>query len=319
MSEARLGRIGLGCASLGNLYRERSDDEAAAVLEAAWEAGVRYFDTAPHYGLGLSERRLGRFLAGKPRDEYVISTKVGRLLRPDPDADDTATDDEGFAVSSPLRRVWDLSPEGLRTSLEESLERLGLDRVDIVLLHDPERSGRADAVETGMAGLAALRDDGLATYVGCGSMTPETLLAAVETEVSDLVMVANRYTLLDQGAAPAVLEACDRTGTRVVAAAVFNSGLLAVGARAGATYDYEAVPPEVLARTERIEAVCREHDVDLATAAVHYPLLDLRVTTVVVGADTPDQIRRNVARLDEPVPGALWAHLAREDLVPQYA
>ncbi|MFI6674357.1 aldo/keto reductase [Kribbella sp. NPDC050470] len=222
-----LPRFGLGCAPLGNLFREFSDDEAEAILEAAWDAGVRHFDTAPHYGLGLSERRLGRFLATKPRDEYVVSTKVGRLLRENPDWDGSALDDTGFAVPARLRRELDYSVSGVRASAEESLARMGLDRVDILYVHDPEMSGIPGAKETALSGLAALRDEGVVAAIGTGSLGVDALIASVRTGLADVLMVANRYTLLDESAVPELLGECDRHGTRIVAAAVFNSGLLA--------------------------------------------------------------------------------------------
>lgn len=311
--------LGLGCAQLGNLFRERTEDECHAVLDAAWEAGIRHFDTAPHYGLGLSEERLGRFLATKPRDEFVISTKVGRLLRPNPAWDGTSLDDNIFAVPGQLRRIYDYTAPGVRASLEESLVRLGLDRVDIAYLHDPDASGIAGATESGMAALAGLRDEGVLAAIGTGSMGPEALLEAAETGLADYLMVAGRYTLLNQTVAPEVLEACDRTGTRIVAAAVFNSGLLAGKPSAGMSFDYADVPADVLAKAQEIDRVCESHGVGLATAAIHYPLIDQRVTTVVVGADSPEQLRENVDRWRAPVPAALWDDLAERKLVPRCA
>jgi D-threo-aldose 1-dehydrogenase len=311
--------FGLGCAPLGNLFRERTDEEVHDVLEAAWDLGVRHFDTAPHYGLGLSEIRLGRFLATKPREEFVVSTKVGRLLRPRADWDGVSRDDQGFDVPGRLHRVWDVTPEGVRASLDESLERLGLARVDIAYLHDPECSGLDGAVERGMAALAGLRDEGLVRAVGTGSMSAESLLRTVRTGLADLVMVANRYTLLDQSVAPEVLDACDEHGTRIVAAAVFNSGLLAGTPTKDTTFDYADVPDEVLAKARRIDEVCAAHGVELPAAALRYPLLDRRVTAVVVGAGTPRHVRENVARSRAVVPDELWAELDREGLVPRCA
>ncbi len=209
MTVVELGRLGYGAADLGNLYRAMSDDDARAVLEAAWESGVRYFDTAPHYGLGLSERRLGSFLATKPREQVVVSTKAGRLLRPSPETADRQDDAHGFAVPASLRRVWDFSAAGIRASLEESLEGLGLSRVDILYLHDPDEHDLAADLATAVPALAALRDEGLVDAIGIGSKSTEALLAGVRTEALDLAMVAGRYTLLEQagdrceyGAAP---------------------------------------------------------------------------------------------------------------------
>src|SRR5687767_14581225 len=170
-----------------------SDEDAWAVLEAAWDGGIRSFDTAPHYGLGLSERRLGAFLATKPRADYVVSTKVGRLLRPSPETADRLDDENQFAVPASLRRVWDFSADGVRASLEESLERLGLSEVDILYLHDPEEHDLAADLSTGVPAVAALRDEGLVKAVGIGSKSNGALLASVRTGPLDLAMVAGRY------------------------------------------------------------------------------------------------------------------------------
>ncbi|TDD22305.1 aldo/keto reductase [Kribbella turkmenica] len=307
--------FGLGCAPLGNLSRPSADEEASAVLEAAWDAGVRHFDTAPHYGLGLSEERLGRFLATKPRDEYIVSTKVGRLLRENPEWDGVALDDQGFAVPARLRRRLDYTAAGVRQSAEESLIRLGLDRADILYVHDPELSGDPGATEKALTGLASLRDQRMVTAIGTGSLGVDALLTTARSGLADVLMVANRYTLLDQTVAPDVLEACDQYGVRIVAAAVFNSGLLATTPSRAARYDYGEVPDDVLARALAIDAICARHDVELPAAAIQYPLLDPRVASVVVGATTPDQVLQNLTRLEAHIPSALWQDLAEQDLV----
>ncbi|MET0524764.1 MAG: aldo/keto reductase, partial [Nocardioides sp.] len=248
-----MGELGLGAANVGNLYRAISDEDARAVLEAAWESGIRDYDTAPHYGLGLSERRLGAFLATKPRSEYVVSTQVGRLLRPSPETADRLDDENQFAVPAATRRVWDFSADGIRTSLEESLDRLGLERVDVVYLHDPDEHDLEADLATGIPAVAALRDAGLVKAVGIGSKSTEALTAAARTGKLDLAMVAGRYTLLEQ--ADELVAACREAGVGIVAAAVFNSGLLAKP-RPGGRYEYGAVPAELLARAERIAQVC---------------------------------------------------------------
>ena len=301
-----MGELGLGAANLGNLYRAMSDEDAWAVLDAAWESGVRYFDTAPHYGLGLSERRLGAFLATKPRAEYVISTKVGRLLRPSPQTADRLDDANQFAVPASLRRVWDFSADGIRASLEESLGRLGLDRVDALYLHDPDEHDLAADLATGVPALAALRDEGLVAAVGIGSKSTEALLAAVRTGALDLAMVAGRYTLLEQ--ADEVVAACREAGVGIVAAAIFNSGLLATP-RPGGRYEYGAVPDGLLARAERIADVCERHGVTLPEAALQFPLREPAVRCVVVGAATPEQVRENARRMEVEIPEGLWDEL----------
>ncbi|RZT27648.1 D-threo-aldose 1-dehydrogenase [Kribbella sp. VKM Ac-2569] len=309
-------RFGLGCAPLGNLFRQYSEAEADAILDAAWNAGVRHFDTAPHYGLGLSEQRVGRFLATKPRDEYVLSTKVGRLLREDPSWDGSAMAAGGFVVPARLQRVLDYSGAGVRASVEESLDRLGLDRVDILYVHDPELSGIPGATDSALAALAELRDEGIVAAIGTGSLGIDAQLTTVRTGLADVLMVANRYTLLDQSAVPELVDACDVHGVRIVAAAVFNSGLLAFTPSRDAKYDYEAVPDDVFARALEIDKVCADHGVDLPAAALQYPLLDPRVISVVAGAATPDQLRQNLTHLDAPIPPALWQALTTRGLIP---
>lgn len=316
MARASVSRLGLGAANLGNLYAPMSDEAAEAVLQTAWDCGVRAFDTAPHYGLGLSERRLGEFLRTHARESYTVTTKVGRLLRPDPawsGGDDTAHD---FVVPARLRRVWDASADGLRRSLEESLERLGLERVDAVYLHDPERHDLRAGLEEGLAGLVALREQGLVAEVGVASMDAGALAAFARTGALDRLMVAGRHTLADQSAATEVLPLCRDHGVDVVAAAVFNSGVLA-SPDPGVTdrYDYGPVPADVLARTRRIAEVCAGYGVPLAVAAMRYPLLDPTVVAVVAGAATPDQVRANARALETDVSDDLWCELRAEGLV----
>ena len=299
-------RLGQGAANVGNLYRAMSDEEASAVLDAAWECGIRYFDTAPHYGLGLSERRLGAFLAGRPRDEFTVSTKVGRLLRPSPETADRLDDANQFAVPASLKRVWDFSADGIRASLEESLERLGLDRVDVLFLHDPDEHDLAADLGTGIPALAALRDEGLVREVGIGSKSTDALLAAVRTGALDVAMIAGRYTLLEQ--ADELVAACREHGVGIVAAAVYNSGLLATP-NPGGRYEYGAVPADVLARAERLAELCERHGVSLPVAALRFPLREPAVRSVVAGATTPEQVRENARRMTVEIPEALWDEL----------
>ena len=307
-------RLGLGTTGIGNHRLAMSDDDAWPLLETAWDCGIRHFDTAPHYGLGLSERRLGRFLATKPRAEYVVSTKVGRLLEEDPDGA-RRRDDEGFDVSATHRRVWDFSEAGVRRSLEESLTRLGLDDVDVLYAHDPERWDLDRGLESGLAALAALRAEGRVRAIGVGSMVTDALLAAVRTGAVDLIMAAGRLTLADQSLAAEVLPACRDNGVSVVAAAVFNGGLLADHPTAQSTFDYAPVSPDLLQRALRIEAVCASYEVPLPVAALQYPLRHPAVRSVVVGAVEPAQVRRNADALTAPVPEDLWLELRNEGLV----
>ena len=315
MAELPPGRLGYGAANIGNLYRAISDEDARAVLDAAWESGVRYFDTAPHYGLGLSERRLGAFLATRPRKDYVVSTKVGRLLRPSPETEDRLDEENQFAVPASLRRVWDFSARGVRASLEESLERLGLSEVDVLYLHDPDEHDLEADLASGVPALAALRDEGLVAAIGIGSKSTDALVAAVRTDTLDLAMVAGRYTLLEQPALDELIPACRAAGVGIVAAAVFNSGVLSTP-RPGRRYEYGDVPATLLERAQRIAAVCERHGVSLPEAALQFPLREPAVRSVVVGAATPEQARENARRVEVDIPEALWEELAAEGLVP---
>ncbi|MCK6065431.1 MULTISPECIES: aldo/keto reductase [Microbacterium] len=309
--------LGYGAANVGNLFRQLSDDEAWAVLDAAWESGVRYYDTAPHYGLGLSERRLGAFLQTKPREEFFVSTKAGRLLRPNPAFDGGLDTDHDFFVPNDLRREWDFSEAGIRASLAESHERLGLDRIDLVYLHDPERHDLDLAVASAFPALERLRSEGAVDAIGIGSMTSHALARAVRAADLDMIMVAGRYTLLEQPAAEEVLPACRARGAGVVAASVFNSGLLAQAepTRDG-RYEYGGVPDEVWDRLQRIVAVCRAHDVPLPAAAIQFPLRDAAVRSVVLGSSRPAQVRQNAQLAALAIPEDFWAELAHEGLIP---
>jgi len=312
----RLAPVGLGAANLGNLYRAMSDDHADQVLQAAWDSGIRYFDTAPHYGLGLSEKRLGRFLATKPRGEFVVSTKVGRLLVPRPHATYELDDAHQFAVPAAFQRTWDFSEAGIRQSLSESLQRLGLDHVDVLLLHDPEEHDLAAALATGLPALARLKQEGAVGAVGVGSKSTAAHLEAVRSGAVDLLMVAGRLTLLEQPVMHQVVPECRDRGVRIIAAGVFNTGLLSRHTPdPKARYEYASVPPVVLQRAQRLQRVCEEYGVDLPTAALQYPLRLAEVASVVVGAASAHHVRDNMDRLGRAVPEALWQRLADEYLV----
>jgi len=258
----RLGRspvhvteLTLGGAPLGSLFTEVTEGDARAAVDAAWDGGIRAFDTAPHYGLGLSERRLGAALAGRPRDEYVLCTKVGRLLEPAACDGKDARDTEGFAISAGLTRRFDYSADGVRRSLEASLERLGLDRVDIALIHDPDDHAE-QAFREAYPALERLRAEGTVRAIGAGMNQAAMLTRFVTDTDVDVVLVAGRYTLLDRGAALDLLPAARRRGVSVLAGGVFNSGVLAAPSSPGATYDYHAAPPDLVARAQRLAATC---------------------------------------------------------------
>lgn len=304
-------RLGYGAANLGNFFRVLSEDEAWEVLEVCWEAGIRYFDTAPHYGLGLSETRLGAFLRTKPRSEYVVSTKVGRLLRANPDDDGGLDLANNFHVRTDVRREWDVSAAGIVASLEESQQRMGLDRVDLVYLHDPERHDLELAIAEGLPALEQLRSEGKVAAIGVGSMTSQALERSVWAADLDAIMVAGRYTLLEQPAAVEVLPACRDTGTAVVAASVFNSGLLARSEplRAG-RYEYGTVPDALWEHLQEILAVCRNHGVLLPAAALQFPLRERMVRSVVIGSSRAKQVRENVELFNVEIPSGFWEELA---------
>lgn len=309
----RLSELSLGCAQLGNLYRAIGDEQAHVTVDAAWNVGIRYFDTAPHYGLGLSERRLGEALAGRPRDGYVLSTKVGRLLEPLPGPQ--GADTEGFDVPATHRRVWDFSRDGVLRSLEESLGRLKLDRVDIIYLHDPDNHYR-DALSHAYPALEELRGQGVVSAIGAG-MNQTAMLAdfAKDTDM-DLLMLAGRYTLLEQTALDELLPVCEQRGIGVVAAGVFNSGLLArrTPARA-AKYNYSGVLPQLLQRASRIATICEQHTSSLPAAALAFPVCHPAVKSICVGARSPEQVEQNAALFQVSPPSALWAQLKEEGLL----
>ncbi|MER7569420.1 aldo/keto reductase [Streptomyces sp. NPDC097941] len=312
-SAVPVSELALGCAALGNLFHPVTDEAAHATVEAAWDAGVRTFDTAPHYGLGLSERRLGAALRDRPRDTYTLSTKVGRLLVADPDGgivDDLA---HGFAVPATHRRVWDFSADGVLRSLEASLERLGLDRVDVALLHDPD--DHADqALHEAYPALERLRAEGVVGAIGVGmnqSALPARFLR--ETDI-DVVLLAGRYTLLEQDSLTGLLPEAAARGRSVVIGGVFNSGLLTTP-RPGATYDYAPAPQPVLDRALRLLAVCERHGMPLRAAALRFPFGHRAVASVLTGARTPDEVRDTVEQLRRPIPDALWDELRAEGLL----
>ncbi|MGN9785737.1 aldo/keto reductase [Nonomuraea sp. ZG12] len=304
-----LPRHGLGTAPIGGLFRAVTDEQARATIDVAWEGGVRLFDTAPHYGLGLSERRLGAALAG--RSGYVLSTKVGRLLVP---SSRGGRDDEGFDVPATYERVWDFSRDGVRRSLEESLERLGLPQVDLVLIHDPD-AHVDQAIAEAYPALAELRAQGVVKAIGVGMNQWQAPLRFVQETDIDVVMLAGRYTLLDQSGLP-LLAACAERGVRVLAAGVFNSGLLATPEPSG-TFDYAPAPPALVERARRVAAICERHGVRLPQAAMAFPLRHPAVAAVVLGARTPEEIRTNFALRRRPVPDVLWRDLRAEGLLQQ--
>jgi D-threo-aldose 1-dehydrogenase len=305
--------LGFGASVIGNLYRVTDAQAASAALDAAWDAGIRYYDTAPHYGLGLSERRLGAALRNRPRDQYVVSSKAGRLLVPNEHPQ--GVDTEGFVVRDDLRRQWDFSRDGVLRSLEETLERTGLDRLDIVYLHDPDDHW-PQAADEAMPALAELRDQGVIGAIGAGMNQSAMLARFLRETAADVVMLAGRYTLLDQSALDDVLPAAQEHGKSVVAVGVFNSGLLSRDRPAeGMKYDYQDAPTDLVNRALAIAEVCERYGTTLPAAAIAFPSAHPAVVNVTLGMRTAEQVRRNVELHAQRVPDGLWDELRAQGLI----
>jgi D-threo-aldose 1-dehydrogenase len=315
--------LGFGAAPLGNMHRILSEDAADATVRAAWSAGVRYFDTAPLYGHGLSEQRVGAALRDEDRETYVLSTKVGRLLEPCA----PGQEDSGIYRGVPHRRVaYDYSYDGVMRSFEASLARLGLDRIDILLVHDIDAAthGSVDASERhlralidggGWRALDDLRSARAVAAIGAGLNEWEMCQRLMGVADPDIFLLAGRYTLLEQTALDSFLPACASRGVGVVIGGPFNSGVLATGPSPGAQYNYGPAPDWVIARAEALQAVCRRHSVPLAYAALQFPLAHPAVVSVIAGAQTPDEVTRNAAGLASSAPPDLWADLMDAGLI----
>ncbi|WP_170132281.1 aldo/keto reductase [Hoeflea marina] len=315
--------LGFGTAPLGNLYRAISDDEADAILDLAWQAGVRYYDTAPLYGLGLSETRLNRFLRGKPRDAYVLSTKVGRLLeacRPE------ERDGIGKWFEVPARKeVYDYGYDGVMRSVEFSLERLGVERIDILFAHDLDvfNHGSQAALEArleelmsgGYRALLSLRDQGVIKGFGAGVNEWQPCQWLTERGDFDLFLLAGRYTLLEQESLESFLPLAASRGIGIVIGGPYNSGVLATGARPGAFYNYDPAPQAVLNRVARIETICASHGVRLVDAAFQFPLRHPAVVSVIPGGQGVNEMTSNLAAAAAEIPPALWIDLKSEGLL----
>ena len=315
--------LGFGAAPLGNLFKAISDDAAHEVLTTAWDAGVRYYDTAPLYGLGLSETRLNRFLRGKPRGDYVISTKIGRLLSAVPPG---TGDGAGKWIDVPSRRErFDYSHDGVLRSLEASLERLGLDRIDVVFAHDLDvfthgsEAAKLARLEEFMAGgyraLCRLRDEGVIAGFGAGLNEGAPCDWLIDRGEFDIFLLAGRYTLLDQSAAGFMDRAAAR-GVGVVIGGPYNSGILATGPRPGARFDYGPAPQAMLDRAARLEAVCAAHGQRLLDAAFQFPLRHKAVVSVIPGGQGLAEMESNARAAATKLPEALWQDLAAEGLIP---
>lgn len=309
-----VSRLALGSAQLGNLYREVPDADAAETLNEAARLGINYVDTAPHYGLGLSERRLGRYLAGVNRSDVVVSTKVGRLIRPNPSFHGEA-DTEGFAVPAETLRVRDYSFDGTYRSLEESLERMGTDYVDVVFVHDPD-DFEQEATEGALPALERMRSEGMISSFGAGMNQSAMLARFIERFDVDVVMVASKFSLLDQAAVDDLLPIALRRGVSVVVAGVFNSGILATNdPQPGSHYNYEQAPPALVARAQLLSGIARENGFSLPQIAAQFPLVHPAVAVVCLGARSAAQCRRNAELFEHHVPREFYEDLAAAGLI----
>jgi D-threo-aldose 1-dehydrogenase len=318
IARARLGkspveitRLGLGSAPLGGLFEAVSDADAEATLSRAWALGIRYFDTAPLYGYGLAEQRLGRFLRAQPRNSFVLSTKVGRLLRRT--RGDNPRPDRFYKGTPPERAVFDFSHDGIMRSVEESLARLGLDRIDILYIHDPD-DHYEEALNGAFPALERLRREKVVGAIGAGMNQHQMLSRFAAAAPFDGFLLAGRYTLLDQGALADLLPVCAERGMGIVLGGVYNSGILA-NPRLGATFDYKEAEPALVARAQRLQEICREHDTELKAAAIQFALNHPVVTGAVLGARSASEIEESVAMAARPIPIDFWRALRQQGLV----
>jgi D-threo-aldose 1-dehydrogenase len=315
-------RLGFGAASIGGVFDEVREADGLATIERAWELGVRYFDVAPLYGYGTGERRIGLSLAGRDRDDFVVSTKVGKLVRrvdevdPGADVDRDAFGDRRDAdptQDSGFRVVFDYSRDGILRSIDESLGRLGLDRLDILYLHDPDDHWEA-AIGQAYPTLHRLREEGVVGAIGAGMNQSAMLTRFAREGDFDVFLVAGRYTLLDQDALAELLPTCLERNVAVVVGGVMNSGILAAPAQTG-RFNYKPPPAEIVERARRLAAVCEHHDVPLKAAAIQFPLAHPAVASVVAGVGRVDHLEEYPVFMREAIPAALWAELRNEGLL----
>lgn len=321
-TDVEVSVLGFGGAPLGNLYRPLSEDAAVAAVRTALQVGIRYFDTAPLYGYGLSEHRLGAVLRDCVRDSFVVSTKVGRLLAP---ADPGEFDSGQFPGALPFHGTFDYSYDGVMRSFEDSLQRLGLHRVDILLVHDvdvwthgsEEATDRRfrEVMESGYRALTELRSQGVIGAIGAGVNEWEICDRFARAGDFDCFLLAGRYTLLEQGALDRFLPLCEEKSISIIIGGPYNTGILATGAVDGAYYDYEPAPEVILERVRRMEEVCAAHRVPLPAAALQFPLHHPRVASVIPGARSADEVTSNVRLLEIQIPDALWADLKQAGLL----
>jgi D-threo-aldose 1-dehydrogenase len=314
--------MGFGGAPLGNLFQALSEADSLATVRACYDAGIRYFDTAPLYGYGLGEHRLGEALRGRDRDTFVLSTKIGRLLRP---GDPRTLDHGPFRDALPFAEVYDYSYDGVMRSVEDSLQRLGMHRIDILLAHDLDvwthrsESARQQRVGEFMAGgykaMARLREQGAVRAIGAGLNETAACQDLAERGDFDCFLLAGRYTLLEQAPLDEFLPLCEQRRIGLIIGGVYNTGILATGAVEGAYFQYAPAPPEIMERVRKIEAVCARHRVRLPTAALQFPLGHPAVATVIPGTRAPSEVAQNLEIFAPTVPADFWAELKQQGLL----
>jgi D-threo-aldose 1-dehydrogenase len=320
-STAKVTRLGLGTAPLGNLYSPVAEDHALAAVHAAYALQIRYFDTAPLYGHGLSEHRCGEALRRYSRETFVLSSKVGRLLRPGRNPHDACG---GYVDALPFRAVYDYSYDGTMRSFEDSLQRLGVDRIDILLVHDidvrthgvaGQKARMEESVEGAFRALGRLRSEGVVDAIGLGVNEVDACIEVARRVDIDCILLAGRYSLLEQGAMDELLPLCAAKDIGVIVGGPFNSGILAGDAAGDARYDYAIAPQDIRGRVRRIGAVCRRHHIPLAAAALQFPYGHRAVAAVIPGARTQAEIEQNLASLQVTIPADLWRELKAERLM----
>ncbi|BBP76562.1 oxidoreductase [Pseudomonas sp. Ost2] len=309
LTELRVSRLGVGTTAIGGLYSPTSATSAEETLEAAWDLGVRFFDSAPQYGNGMAEQRLGAFLKRKSGDDYVVCTKVGRLLR----VPETPVVDGYYKDTPPERPVFDFSYDGVMTSVEESLARLGLERIDVLHIHDPDASYQ-QAIEGAYKALDRLRADGTIGAVGAGMNQSRMLAEFARNGNFDCFLLAGRYTLLEQGALTELLPLCVQKNISIIIGGVYNSGILA-NPSAGAKFNYEDADRALIERALMLEKVCLSHGVPLKAAAIQFPLAHPAVASVLTGPRTAEEMLENAELFRLPIPGALWQDLKTQGLI----
>ena len=332
-TNAVVTKLGFGSAGIGDLNETLEEDQAQQILQAAWDGGIRYFDTSPFYGHGKSEHRVGHFLRQQPRSEFVLSTKVGRVFRAAPPSAGHAhqrhSGPAAFVGALPFEFYYDYSYDGIMRSYEDSLQRLSLPSIDLLLIHDLDfwfhkteplvTAYLAQLATSGWRALEELRSSGAIKGVGAGINEVGMIPRFLDLVDLDFFLVALSYNLLDQGVLDNELPRCAEAGVGIVGGAIFASGILATGPVEGAYYKYAAAPPEILEKTRRIEAVCQRHNTPLAAAAMQFPLAHPLVAAIIPGAIRPAQVESNLQLLRHPIPAQLWRDLKDEGLLPAHA